>query len=235
LRIGIDYRVARSHAPGVGRYTRELTRALVPLVSAHFELALLDLGTEPAVLDGSYLGLSASSPHVRRLRAFLPRSWLAPLSRSIGLSADRMLGGVELFHHTRAPHLPVRNALQTLAVSELPPAGTSAEAAFAAESTRMDGLFVFSAHYERELAQRFGISPRASSASPSAASIGAAPCPLRRRAPIRPSFSCSAPSPRDVVRSRSCVPSRNSRVAEPPRACATSAVPATKPARSSTP
>ena len=43
MRVGIDYWTAPTHAPGVGRYVRELVRALARRPDAP-ELALLELG-----------------------------------------------------------------------------------------------------------------------------------------------------------------------------------------------
>lgn len=159
MRIGIDYRVAVAHAPGVGRYMRELSRALAPLAGEGFGLALLELGMEPRAMDEEALGLAARDGALRRVRAPIPRSWAAPLARWTGLDANRWLGGVDLFHHARSPLLPLRGTRATMAVAELPERGSSAEGEFAERLAALDGMLVFSAHYERELAERFGLDP----------------------------------------------------------------------------
>lgn len=56
--IALDYTAAAGHAPGVGRYTRELVRALVrepgPPLS---RLRLVEVGRAPRPMAGAPLGL----------------------------------------------------------------------------------------------------------------------------------------------------------------------------------
>lgn len=156
MRIGIDYLPAVSHAPGVGRYTRELVRALVQL-EAPPQLALLEVGRALRVMPDASLGLFGAGPHVQRVRSHIPRSalpWLAPL---LHRQADRWLGGVDLFHHVVMPPLPVARARQCLALAELPPDGSPAEDALRRALLAMDGVVVFSADFKERVARRFGL------------------------------------------------------------------------------
>jgi hypothetical protein len=129
-RIGIDSLTARAHAPGAGRYARELIRALAPLC-APGELALYEVGRARRCMPPESLGAAANLPTLRSARPrSLARWW--PAWRY----ADRELGGVRIFHQTAPVPLLVRTALETRACAQFfeaaPPATLAA-------------LFVFSA------------------------------------------------------------------------------------------
>ncbi|MEY2784007.1 MAG: hypothetical protein RL277_211 [Planctomycetota bacterium] len=129
-RIGIDSLTARAHAPGAGRYARELIRALAPLC-APGELALYEVGRAPRCMPPESLGAGAHLPTLRSARPrSLARWW--PGWRY----ADRELGGVHIFHQTAPVPLPLRVALETRACAEF--SGLPPPASLAA-------LFVFSA------------------------------------------------------------------------------------------
>ena len=100
--VGIDYLSAVTHPPGVGRYLRELVRALVRLEQRP-ELRLLEVGGGSRVMEGPPLGL-AGAARVRRLRSRLPRRTLDLLSR-MGLGAARLLGGVGGFRPYPRPYV----------------------------------------------------------------------------------------------------------------------------------
>lgn len=157
MRIGIDYHAASTHASGVGRYARELVRALVQL-DERPDLALYDVGRAARTIDERALGLTIGDPRVVRLQ----RDWsrralrLAPLGLC---AADRLLGGVDLFHHVLVDGPRVRRARQTIAIAALPAEGTGEAQRLRAALARMDGILVFSAHYHHEVSARFGIPP----------------------------------------------------------------------------
>lgn len=155
-RIGIDYGPAASHGPGIGRYGRELVRALVRLEPGP-ELALLELRPGPRALDEDALGLAQALRAPRVVRARLPRRVLEAAAR-LGLGVERWLGGVELFHDLRPVPLPVRRARRTWALSELPPPGSPAEGEARRQARRMDRLIAFSGPGARLLAQRLELS-----------------------------------------------------------------------------
>ncbi len=157
LRIGIDYRPAVSHAPGVGRYARELVRALVRLDDAP-ELALLEIGRAPAAVPESALGLQGIGDRARRLSRPWPRRAVDLLGR-VGFGADRLAGGVDLFHQVRLPLLRVSRAPWTVALSELPPEGSASEASLSRELQGAAAVLVASEHFADEVTRRLGVAP----------------------------------------------------------------------------
>ncbi len=151
--VGVDYWPATTHAPGVGRYVRELVRALVSCDSPP-ELKLLEWGPGARNVGEPALGLIGRN--VRRLRAKAPRRMLRWSAR-VGLGADRLLGGCDVFHGV-LPHLPrVSRALSTCAVSELPEAEDQPE--FAAALRRCSAVITFSRHAAELLSERFELAP----------------------------------------------------------------------------
>lgn len=113
-RIGIDSLTALAHAPGAGRYARELIRALAPLASPD-ELCLYEVGSAARVLPRSSLGAGDKLPRLESKRPRRLNTWL-PKWRH----ADRELGGVHIFHQTAPVPLAVKDAIQTCAFAELP-------------------------------------------------------------------------------------------------------------------
>jgi glycosyltransferase involved in cell wall biosynthesis len=153
LRVGIDYYPALTHAPGVGRYTRELVRALVALEDGP-ALALFDVGPAPRVIDTGASGLSFARPTLRRMLRTWPRRILPYLAR-VGLGADRLLGGCDVFHQV-LPDAPRTNrARETLALAELPPPGSPADHKLGLLLGRVRAVFVFSSDFQRRVQQRF--------------------------------------------------------------------------------
>jgi len=156
LRVGLDYLPAATHPSGVGRYVRELVRALVRLEQRP-ALALFELGGGARPFEGEPLGLAGAAA-VRRLRGPLPRRAVSALGR-IGLGADRLLGGVEVFHRVHPRWPPVSRAPETLAVAELPPPGSAAERELARAARRAAAVLVFSEDYRRRVAERCALDP----------------------------------------------------------------------------
>lgn len=151
--VGVDYWPASTHAPGVGRYVRELVRALVRSEHAP-QLKLLEVGPGDRTIGEPHLGLAGHD--VRRLRAKAPRRLLGWSSRA-GLGADRLLGGCDVFHSAFAAFPRSSRAPQTCAVSELPAPG--AEPQFAAALQRCAGVLTFSRHAAQLLVERFQLDP----------------------------------------------------------------------------
>lgn len=147
MRIGLDYFPATTHAPGVGRYARELTRALVPMMEPR-ELHLFEVGRGPQAMGEESLGLG---PATRRLRVPVPARLLPSLER-IGFGADRLLGGVDVFHHVRLHGPPVTRAKQSYAISEWPSA--EHESTFLQRLEDFEGLFVFCEAYRKRVLGR---------------------------------------------------------------------------------
>ncbi|MFT4542745.1 MAG: glycosyltransferase involved in cell wall biosynthesis [Planctomycetota bacterium] len=157
MRIGFDYLTAVCHAPGVGRYGRELVRAMVRLQECP-QLALFEIGGGERVMEGAPLGLEAApAGRVKRLRLPLPRRAIELGSRLFGLGADRLLGGVDLFHRTTLDYPPVSRAPEVLPVSELPDVGSATETRMRAAARRAVAVVVFSEHYAHLVIDRFGL------------------------------------------------------------------------------
>ncbi len=148
MKVGLDYFPAVTHAPGIGRYARELVRAMVRLPDCP-ELHLLDLGRGERTIGEPALGL-ADAPHEPRVvRSTQSRRMFSLLRRS----ADGLLGGVDLFHRTRAGWPPVARAKEILPIAEFPP--DDAELAEAARSAA--AVLVFSSNAAAEVERRYGV------------------------------------------------------------------------------
>jgi glycosyltransferase involved in cell wall biosynthesis len=152
VRVGLDYHPAVTHAPGAGRYARELVRALVRLDDAP-ELRLLEVGGERASIGEPALGLADAPRSPRRRRLRVPRRWIARL----GIGADRLLGGVDLFHRVHPDWPPVSRAVEVQPVAELGPPGGEGDAALSARFVRGAHAVVFSAGGAELVAERFGL------------------------------------------------------------------------------
>ncbi|MEM9381068.1 MAG: glycosyltransferase [Planctomycetota bacterium] len=138
--LGIDYTAGPGHAPGVGRYVRELVRALVRLDDAATRpLVLVEVGRGPRPMEGAPLGLVGATA-VRRRRLRVPRRVVRALP---GMSLA-VAGGCRLFHRVAPDAPPVGATPFTLAVAELPRTGTAAGHAFADAASRAKATIVFS-------------------------------------------------------------------------------------------
>jgi glycosyltransferase involved in cell wall biosynthesis len=134
LRVGLDARPALVNREGIGRYTRELVRALL----AHDDTLLADVETSaggdaatPAAgadielrLFGSTLAAARAAdaelglphPRARLVRWRLPSRVLHKGLAWTRLGVDDLIGGCDLFHHTQPNILPVRRAREVLTV-----------------------------------------------------------------------------------------------------------------------
>ncbi len=157
MKVGIDYLPAVTHWPGVGRYARELVRALAALDDRP-ELALYDVGGEARTIGEPALGI-AGSARVTRVSRRLPRRVVERWARLTGRGADRALGGVDLFHRVLSGYPPVGDVPQTMAVGELPPAKSAAEAELGALLGSLAGVLAPSRHGAAELVRRFDLAP----------------------------------------------------------------------------
>jgi glycosyltransferase involved in cell wall biosynthesis len=156
LRLGIESRLALAHPPGIGRYVRELLRALAEIEDGERGVALtrVDVGFEPPILRESALGAAARS---RRLRLPLPRSLAVGIGRA-GFQVDRLAGGLDFLHHVRAPLLPRSRARRSLALSELP-ADPGARDALGVAARGADLVFVFSSAAAHAFAPALALDP----------------------------------------------------------------------------
>lgn len=154
--VGLDYLPAVAHAPGVGRYARELVRALAPLEDRP-ELRLLDMGGGERVMTEPSLGLEGAS-RLRRRSSRLPRRAARFLGR-VGLGADRLLGGVDLFHRILPEQPLVSRAPEVQPVAELPPPGSAADVVLGTACRRARAVVVFSEAYRLAVRERYDLDP----------------------------------------------------------------------------
>ena len=160
--MAMDYTPAAGHAPGTGRYARELVRALIrePAPSLR-RLRLVEVGRAPRPMAGPPLGLSGPAvrlaPELRRVR--LPRRAVALAARVHGGLGRWIGGGCDLFHRAIPAWPPATAPSQTLAVSGFPGPGGPELRAFTSAVQGADGLIVFSAEAAARLQRDFGTAP----------------------------------------------------------------------------
>jgi len=157
LHVGLDYLPAVQHAPGVGRYVRELVRALVLRADAP-RLSLFEGGLGPRPMEGAPLGLAAARAPLTRRRVRLPRRALELLAQC-GLGAERLVGRPDLFHRVHPLHPPLSGGLDTLALAELPDAGSARDTLVGAAARAAAGVLVFDATFAARLAARYDLDP----------------------------------------------------------------------------
>ncbi|MBL8858424.1 MAG: glycosyltransferase [Planctomycetes bacterium] len=160
MRVGVDYLAAASHWPGVGRYVRELVRALVRLPDRP-DLALYEVGRAPRVVAPRALGLTIGDPRVQRLQVERSRTLVHAVNVLARRGVDDELGGLDLFQHASLwpEHLRVRRAREAVAVAELPSEGTPQDSLLAARLARMHGVLTFSNALRSTLIQRYRLEP----------------------------------------------------------------------------
>jgi len=165
-RIAIDYTAAASHWPGVGRYGRELVRALVRLPETP-PLLLFELG-RPGTLPSGALGITEALAEGRVERRLLDgtatrgrvlRARAALLRR--GLEAE--LGDVALVHRALPGHPRVLRRTQVQPLFELPSEDPGAEEvrALAREVAHADHVVVGSASGREAVVRALHLDPAA--------------------------------------------------------------------------
>jgi alpha-1,3-rhamnosyl/mannosyltransferase len=107
MRVALDYRPALTNREGIGRYARELVRALLELGHGP-ELGLFGWTLAPARASRAELGLAGGGASYSRLR--FPSRWFPRFAALTGRGAEDFCGGAELWHHTQPSLLPVRKA-----------------------------------------------------------------------------------------------------------------------------
>ena len=162
-RIALDYTAGPGHAPGVGRYVRELVRALVRLPAQDaFRLELLEVGRAPRPMAGPPLGLDdapASGPGFERRITRLPRRFVAQGRRFPAL-ARAALGPsrqAALLHRVIPDWPPVGRLPFSIAAAEFPRLGSAAADAQAHACRQASGVFVFSSDAAQRVAERYGV------------------------------------------------------------------------------
>lgn len=153
MKVGIDHHPARTHGPGVGRYSRELVRALVRLDDAP-ELALADIGKAKRTIGEPALGLQGSD--VKRTPKVSSSSMGRKMFATVRRSADGFVGGCDLFHRMLPDWPPVAKAREVIAVSELFEPGSDRDNELRAVLERADAI-TFSDATGRALQERYGL------------------------------------------------------------------------------
>jgi glycosyltransferase involved in cell wall biosynthesis len=113
MRIGIDYRSGLTNAEGIGRYVRELVRALVEL-GFDEHLGLFAYTLTGARYSRAELGLQNSRADLCRLR--FPARYTPWLLNKLNKGVDDLVGGCEVFHHILPQRLEVRSAVQVATI-----------------------------------------------------------------------------------------------------------------------
>jgi glycosyltransferase involved in cell wall biosynthesis len=152
--VGLDLWPATTHAPGAGRYARELVRAVARL-PAPPRLALLDVGPGPRA-HAAGLGLEQLPAGWRRVEADVPRRALGALA-ALGLAAERLLGGCALFHRVLPGEPPLGKLPRVQPLAELPPPGSAAERALTRGLEGPTDVVVFSSAARDEVLRRFAL------------------------------------------------------------------------------
>jgi len=113
LDVGIDYRSALVNREGIGRYTRELVRAMCAL-RPEMKLKLFGYTLAGRRFGAEELGLDPEVARLHRLR--LPSRVLPWLTRRLGRGVDDLVGGCEVYHHTQPNLLDVRAAREVVTI-----------------------------------------------------------------------------------------------------------------------
>lgn len=118
MRIGLDYRPALVNREGIGRYTRELVRALHGM---NFDpnLGLFGYTLRGPRFSKKELGLEQSRAEMLRMR--LPSRALPWLLKKMGKGVDDLVGGCEVYHHTQPNLLHVREAKEVVTIFDCIP------------------------------------------------------------------------------------------------------------------
>lgn len=115
MRVGIDYRPALVNGEGIGRYVRELVRALVEF-NFDANLGLFGYTWAARRFALEELGLRGSRAELLRLR--VPSRALPWLLRRLSKGVDDLVGGADVYHHTQYSLLPVRRAAEVATIHD---------------------------------------------------------------------------------------------------------------------
>jgi glycosyltransferase involved in cell wall biosynthesis len=173
VRIGIDYRPALVNREGIGRYTRELVRALVEH-EAGIELGLFGFTLAPMRFGRPELRGAGADATLARLR--LPSKWMPRLLRWTGRGVDDLVGGAQVYHHTQYSALAVRAAAEVVTIhdclwlegEDFVEAGAARRMAGAVRemARRAQRVLVPSQFVGAEVAIRLGVPPRRIAVTP---------------------------------------------------------------------
>lgn len=147
MRVALDHWPAVSHAPGVGRYSRELARALAGLADRpEVLLAEIGPGTRPEARRLAGLG------DLRRLERVVSERRIALPRLLGGAGVERFLPPFDLFHRTRSLLPALGRVPSVLPVFELPAAATPAARTLAKVARSSAAVLVFAEALRRPCA-----------------------------------------------------------------------------------
>ncbi len=115
LRVGLDYRPALVNPEGIGRYARELVRALL---ESGEELELGLFGYTFARRRASLDELGIRDPRAELARLRIPSRWMPRFLRAIGRGVDDLVGAPAVYHHTQYSALRIRRAAEVVTVHD---------------------------------------------------------------------------------------------------------------------
>ncbi|RME46619.1 MAG: glycosyltransferase family 1 protein [Chloroflexi bacterium] len=165
MRIGIDYTAAVLQGAGIGRYTRGLVSALIPLLSDHRLTLLYPRETAPAAATDW-----PGNVDIRRLP--LPDRWQTILWHRLHLPfhVEFLTGPLDLFHAPNFLLPPVRSARTLVTIHDLaflvrpqfahPNLRRFLERTVPASIARADHILADSEASRRDAIRLFGLSPR---------------------------------------------------------------------------
>jgi alpha-1,3-rhamnosyl/mannosyltransferase len=166
MRVALDYRPALVNREGIGRYARELVRALLELGHGP-ELGLFGWTLAPRRASRAELGLAGGGANYSRLR--FPSRWFPRFAALTGRGAEDFCGGAELWHHTQPSLLPVRKAREVATIFDCiytrpnrflsDEAAASMTASARQQIARSRLVLVPSAFVKDELVLGFGLDP----------------------------------------------------------------------------
>lgn len=157
--LGIDCFAAATHAPGIGRFGRELVRAWLRSEEALADLALFEVGVRGRELPAWREAVEAAdrAPR-RRVRRPWPRRATDLAARAVGV--ERLVGGCDAFLRARPLAPATRRAPTLWPVSQWPePDDAEACARFEAELAANDHLLVFAQAARERLIAEFDVAP----------------------------------------------------------------------------
>ncbi|MAF66958.1 MAG: hypothetical protein CMJ84_15045 [Planctomycetes bacterium] len=113
MRVGLDYRAGLVNREGIGRYTRELVRALCGL-GFDGNLGLFGYTLATQRFSPAELGIEGSRTELVRLR--MPARWTPWLLERLRKGVDDLVGGCAVYHHTQPNLLAVREAAEVVTI-----------------------------------------------------------------------------------------------------------------------
>ncbi|MFT7670247.1 MAG: glycosyltransferase involved in cell wall biosynthesis [Planctomycetota bacterium] len=113
IKVGVDYRSALVNREGIGRYTRELVRALL-LLEDDFDLSLFGFTFAKKKFTSQQLGIAGTKAQLERMR--IPSRFLPWIMKRMKRGADDLLGGCHIYHHTQPNLLDISNAIEVATI-----------------------------------------------------------------------------------------------------------------------